>query len=287
MTETQATPERPLALLPIPAQVAATDRLALRAPVFVSDLHLRAQQPATLQGFLRFLEALDAETSELVILGDLFEIWAGDDSLAVAGTADATADDAVGATVAQALHAVEERGITVYLMHGNRDLLLGPAFLRASGAHLLADPAIALLGEAGSEQTTLLAHGDAYCTLDLPYQAFRRQAHDARFQAAFLARPLLERRALLGQARIQSEAGKQQMAMTIMDVTGDAIVAALRGAGVRHMIHGHTHRPARHELEVDAEPATRWVLPDWDLDATPVRGGALRWAGGALQAIEA
>jgi UDP-2,3-diacylglucosamine hydrolase len=190
--------------------------------------------------------------------------------------------------VAQALRRLAEGGMPVYLMHGNRDLLLGVQFLQASGAQLLADPCVALVGAGqGQGLELLLSHGDAYCTLDLPYQAFRRQAREPMFQAAFLARPLEQRRALLGQARMQSEAGKQQKAEQIMDVTPEAIAAAMRAAGVRHMLHGHTHRPARHEFELDGAQATRWVLPDWDLDATPPRGGGLRWSGGDLQPFDA
>lgn len=279
---------------PVPARATTIDRLNLLAPILISDLHLCAARPRTLQRFLALLEDIGGQAAELVILGDLFEYWAGDDTLeleAAAASADPGADDRVGREVARALHRAGSRGTAVYLMHGNRDVLLGTQFLQQSGAQLLADPAIASIGapaaSAGTGQETLLAHGDAYCTLDLPYQAFRRQARDAQFQAAFLARPLAQRREMIGQARAQSEAGKQQRDMQIMDVTPEAIASAMRGAGVRHMIHGHTHRPARHEFSLDGAPAIRWVLPDWDLDATPPRGGGLRWGDGALQTLAA
>jgi len=265
---------------PVPAALARVEQVHLRAPVFVSDLHLCAARAATLQRFCMLLEELGGAAAELIVLGDLFEYWAGDDTLQP--NADGAADDAVGRQVAHALARTAARGTAVYLLHGNRDLLLGEEFLQAAGAQLLADTAIALLGDGQRAQPTLLAHGDAYCTRDLPYQAFRRQARDRAFQAAFLARPLAERRALLGQARAQSQAFKQQQSMEIMDVTPEAIDAALRAAGVRHMIHGHTHRPARHEFTLDGTGATRWVLPDWELEASPTRGGGLRWVQDAL-----
>ncbi len=263
---------------PVPARVAGSDRVALRDPVFISDLHLCAQRPRTLRRFLDLLEAIGGSAAELVILGDLFEYWAGDDALQDGGP-----DDLVGVEVAQALRRLGSRNTIVYLMHGNRDVLLGTQFLQASGARLLADPAIARIGVAPTQQPTLLAHGDAYCTLDLPYQAFRSQAREPSFQAAFLARPLAERRALIGQARARSETGKQQMSAEIMDVTPAAIAEALRSAGVRQMIHGHTHRPARHDFPLDEVPAIRWVLPDWDQDTLPPRGGGLRLVAGVLQ----
>ena len=280
---------------PVPARAATIDRLALREPIFISDLHLCAQRPRTLQRFLDLLEQIGGNAAELVILGDLFEYWAGDDTLQQGARAapsidTADKDDLVGREVAAALRKIGGRGTFVYLMHGNRDVLLGTQFLAESGARLLADPAVALIGDTAATAgatglAMLLAHGDAYCTLDLPYQAFRRQARDAQFQAAFLARPLAERRQLIGQARERSEATKQQLNMQIMDVTPAAIDQALRSAGVRHMVHGHTHRPARHEFSLDGAPAIRWVLPDWDQDGAPPRGGGLRWARGTVEPL--
>jgi UDP-2,3-diacylglucosamine hydrolase len=264
----------------VPARVPALARVALRAPVLISDLHLCAARPRGVQALLELLARQTGTGHELVILGDLFEFWAGDDTLAQDGP-----DDAVSRAVAQGLRSLAGSGCAVYLMHGNRDLLLGSGFLQASGARLLADPCRATLGEGAQAVEALLAHGDAYCTLDLPYMAFRRQARDERFQAAFLARPLEERRALLGQARARSEAGKQQMAAEIMDVTPAAVEAALRAAGTALLIHGHTHRPARHELTIDGRAALRWVLTDWELETAPARGGGLRWVDGALQAF--
>lgn len=257
---------------PVPALAAGVDRIALRDPVFVSDLHLSESQPATLARFVRFVRELAPAHRELVILGDLFEYWAGDDDL----------DAGVGRTVADALNALAGRGVAVWVMHGNRDLLLGRGFAQAAGATLLADPVRAEL----SFGPVLLAHGDAWCTRDAEYQRFRAQVRDPRWQHDFLAQPLDARRAFVGAARAASESGKKTKAMDIMDVTPAAIDAALRGAGVTALIHGHTHRPATHRWLLDGRPAERWVLPDWDLDAPAARrrAGYLIVDGGRLAA---
>jgi UDP-2,3-diacylglucosamine hydrolase len=248
------------ATLPVPALAAQADRISLSAPVFISDLHLNAAQPATRAAFAHFAQQVAPQFAELVILGDLFEYWAGDDD-----------DDAVGRDVAAQLRTLAEHGVRVFVMHGNRDLLLGRAFCAAAGATLLADPTVATIGG----KTVLLAHGDAWCTQDLEYMKFRAQARHPAFQAQFLAQPLAARKAFIGQARAASEAGKAAKSMEIMDVTPSEVEAALRQAGVTRLIHGHTHRPATHRFTLDGAPAERWVLPDWDLEATPVRGGYL------------
>jgi UDP-2,3-diacylglucosamine hydrolase len=248
---------------PVPALAAHTDRVALAAPVFISDLHLNAAQPATRAAFARFVQQVAPGFAELVILGDLFEYWAGDDD-----------DDPLGRAVAAQLKALAASGPRVYLMHGNRDLLLGRAFCAAAGATLLADPTLAEVGSGAHARSVLLSHGDAWCTRDLPYMQFRAQARSPAFQAGFLSQPLAARRAFVGQARAASEAGKAVKAMEIMDVTPDEVTQALRAAGVTALIHGHTHRPDTHRFTLDGAPAERWVLPDWDLDAA-ARGGYL------------
>ncbi len=240
----------------------------LRDPIFISDLHLTGNQPRTVQRFVHLVEELASQGRELVILGDLFEYWAGDEEAA----------EGIGAIVSGALRSLTQAGTPVYVMHGNRDVLLGDGFARATGAVFLADPCRTELGGVA----TLLAHGDAYCTLDAAYQAFRRRARDPFLQRLFLGWPLALRRALIGQLRRLSEAGKKRMAAQIMDVTPEAIEQALRSAGVHRMIHGHTHRPDRHRVELGGQTAERWVLPDWDLDGDPKRGGYLSMAGGEL-----
>lgn len=249
----------------------ALPNVTLRDPIFISDLHLAGNQPRTVQRFTQLVEELDSKGRELVILGDLFEYWAGDEEAA----------EGVGGIVSSALRSLTQGGTPVYLMHGNRDVLLGDGFAQATGAVFLADPCRTELGGVA----TLLAHGDAYCTLDAAYQAFRRRAHNPRWQRVFLGSPLPLRRALIGQVRRLSEAGKKKMAAQIMDVTPEAIEQALRSAGVHRMIHGHTHRPQQHRFDLDGQRAERWVLPDWDFDADPKRGGYLQVRGSELAAV--
>jgi len=254
---------------PLPVQLAGLARVELRDPLFISDLHLNAGAPATLARFLRFCGDEAAAHAELVILGDLFEYWIGDDALD-----DET--DVVSRQAAAALRVLSSRGVRVYVMHGNRDLLLGAGFLRATGAQLLADPAVASIN--GRE--VLLAHGDAWCTQDADYMRFRASVRQEATQRQFLAGPRAARLAFMGAARAQSEAGKRAKAMEIMDVTPAVVDDALRASGLRLLIHGHTHRPAVHEWSLDGQPARRWVLPDWDFEGAD--GGGRR--GGYLAA---
>ena len=253
---------------PVPVSAPTTDRLTLIDPVFISDLHLGPDVPLTLAGFLRFTREVVPNHRELLILGDLFEYWAGDDDLA----------DPVAQVVCGALTELAHAGRHIYLMHGNRDLLLGHDFAQHAGATLIADPTLATIGEL----TVLLSHGDAWCTRDIDYQQFRAQSRAVERQREFLSQPLPARKAFIGQARAASEQGKRARAADIMDVTPAAVADALRQAGVSHVIHGHTHRPALHEFVLDHEPAFRYVLSDWNFDAAPTRAGYLRVAGGEL-----
>lgn len=237
---------------------------ALADPVFISDLHLAPERPRTLQRFLRFMHEDAAAHAELVILGDLFEFWIGDDAGAAA------------APVIDALAAASRGGQRVLLMHGNRDPLLGRGFANACGGMLLADPIVADV----AGMRTLLTHGDAWCTRDVAYQQFRAMIRQPAFQRDFLARPVPERIAIARSARQQSETEKAVKAMDIMDVTPEAVASALRTAGVRRVIHGHTHRPAAHVFDLDGAQAERWVLPDWDLDDAEPRGGFLDFQDG-------
>ncbi len=260
----------------VPATIAGLDRVALGDPVFISDLHLCAKRPRTLERLLRL--AGETRAAQLVVLGDLLEYWAGDDAIDAPDANDRAAIDA-----AQALRGAASRGVAVYFMHGNRDVLAGSRLLDLAGARLLGDPCLARIGTGASARAVLLSHGDAWCTLDVAYQAFRRQARDAAFQAAFLARPLAERRTLIGQARAASESNKSRLDSEIMDVTPEAIEDAFRTAQVDAIIHGHTHRPMRHELTVDARACVRWVLPDWELDEGAPRGGGLHVTASRLE----
>jgi UDP-2,3-diacylglucosamine hydrolase len=182
----------------------------------------------------------------LYILGDLFEYWAGDDDLA----------EPLHAEIAAALKQVSDSGVPLYFMHGNRDFLVGEAFARVTGAKLLDDPTL-------DGTPTLLMHGDTLCTDDHKYQAFRAQVRDAAWQRDFLAKPLAVRKAMIENVREQSAREVKEKPPEIMDVNGTAVVEAFRRHDCARMIHGHTHRPARHVNEVDGRKCERWVLTDW------------------------
>jgi UDP-2,3-diacylglucosamine hydrolase len=224
--------------------------------LFASDLHLAAERPQIMAQFLAFTADVAPQAAALYILGDLFEYWAGDDD-----------SDALGAQTAAALANLAGRGTRIYLMQGNRDVLMAGAFAARSGATLIEDPLLVDL----HGTSTLLTHGDALCTDDADYQQFRAYARDAGNQARFLAQPLEARREQMLGMRAQSEARKQQKTETIMDVALSAVEDLLRQYQYPRLIHGHTHRPARHVHQVDGHRCERWVLNDWY-----ERGGYLR-----------
>jgi UDP-2,3-diacylglucosamine hydrolase len=229
--------------------------------LFISDLHLTEERPAANERFIAFLEKSARSADALYILGDFFEYWIGDDDL----------DEPFNAVVAGLLKELSRKGVHISLMHGNRDFLIGERFCAATGAVLLQDPTV----EEIAGEKTLLMHGDTLCTDDVEYQAWRRKARDPAFQAQFLAKSLDERRLAVGQMREKSRQVVQEKTAEIMDVNDDAVREALRRHGVRRLIHGHTHRPGRHALEVDGARCERWVLPDWY-----GRGGYLELASG-------
>jgi UDP-2,3-diacylglucosamine hydrolase len=227
------------------------------AALFISDLHIDASCPAITRQFLSFLatEARDAEA--LYILGDLFESWIGDDA----------ADTAQSAAIA-GINSLTAQGVPCFVMHGNRDFLLAQQFCRMSGAELLPDPLIVTLyGE-----PVLVMHGDALCTDDRAYQRLRATVREADWQRQFLALSIASRRALAGAARVGSQAHTAALEYAITDVNADSVAMALRNAGTATLLHGHTHRPAIHALQVDGRPCTRIVLGDW-YD----QGSVLRW----------
>jgi UDP-2,3-diacylglucosamine hydrolase len=221
---------------------------------FISDLHLAAERPAIVDQFFDFVSGAARQADALYVLGDLFEYWAGDDDM----------EDRLNGGVADAFAALHASGTGVYFLHGNRDFLVGDAFVRRAQATLLSDPAlIDLYGT-----PTLLMHGDTLCTDDVEYQKFRLYARNAQNQARFLAQPLGARRAQLRGLRAESEAAKQGKSAEIMDVNQQAVENALRTAGYARLIHGHTHRPARHVHEIDGRTCERWVLGDWYTDGS-------------------
>lgn len=217
--------------------------------LFVSDLHLGPERPETTQLFEAFLRHHASRADALYILGDLFEYWAGDDDLA----------DPHHAAVVSALAQLRKSGTTVFFMHGNRDLLIGRTFAQAAQVQILADPTlIDLYGT-----PTLLMHGDTLCSDDQDYLAFRARVRDPAWQAEFLARPLAERKAEIEALRRRSETGKQLKSAMEMDVHAATVETVLREHAYPRLIHGHTHRPARHLHRVDGHDCERWVLDSW------------------------
>jgi UDP-2,3-diacylglucosamine hydrolase len=217
--------------------------------LFISDLHLCADRPQSNRSFFAFLEHEARHAHALYILGDLFEYWVGDDDL----------DDPFNATIVSALARLVDSGVPVFLMHGNRDFVIGEAFAHASGVSLLPDPTLVDL----HGQAVLLMHGDTLCTLDLEYQAFRREARSQAWIGRLLQQPLAERKAMAEALRRKSEQEKRGKPGEIMDVAPDEVQATLRRHGYPMLIHGHTHRPARHLHKVDGRSCERWVLADW------------------------
>lgn len=257
--------------------------------LFISDLHLSPALPRTVQVFEDFLRGPAREASILFILGDLFEYWIGDDMLDVDAPASANTDaDSPTAATPEPLGAFARRmtaamaelsvsGVPIAVMRGNRDFLLGERFARAAGAVMLNDPCVfSFLGQA-----LVLSHGDQLCTEDVSYQRFRRVAHSPPGKAFFLALPLRLRMAIANRVR-RISAAKGAHRRVYADANANAVAALLDAAGERTLVHGHTHRPARH---ADGR-RVRWVLPDWEFDVDPPRGGYLQWDAHGLRAID-
>ena len=226
--------------------------------LFVSDVHLDAASPEIARQFHAFLAGEARSAAALYILGDLFEAWIGDDD----------PDPAARSTVA-ALRALADAGVPCFVMHGNRDFLIGERFCRETGATLLEDGAVV---EVNGERV-LLMHGDALCTDDVSYQRLRRIVRNPIVRWVLRRMTLEQRRALARKMRAGSREHVGTTAPEIMDVNAAAVAQALRAAGVRTLVHGHTHRPAVHELEIDGMPSRRIVLGDWY-----AQGSVLEWS---------
>lgn len=224
---------------------------------FVSDLHLQAAAPATLAAFASYLQTTPADA--LFILGDLFEVWVGDDCL------DQT--DSFAASCANLLRTACSR-LAVYVMHGNRDFLMGERLMQTCGAQALADASVLEFG--GTRW--LLTHGDAQCLDDAPYQQFRSQVRSAQWQHEFLSQPLAQRLEIAHGIRARSEQAKHS-GTVYADLDTPACLALLHAHQAQHLIHGHTHKPGAHMLSADH---TRYVLSDWDFEASPARADVLR-----------
>ena len=233
---------------------------------FLSDLHLRASEPDTLAAWHHYLQTTPADA--LFILGDLFEVWVGDDALDDPGSFESQACALLQAASSQR---------ALFFLHGNRDFLIGPGFARHTGATLLHDPTVLVW----QGQRLLLSHGDALCLDDVDYQRVRLQARSVQWQEHFLAKPLAQRRAQARGIRAESEARKQSGAV-YADVDGPAAIAWLQAARATTLVHGHTHRPAEHPLAPDVR---RVVLSDWDAAAQPPRADVLRLTPQGLERI--
>ena len=217
--------------------------------LFISDLHLEESRPDITGAFLGFLKTHAMGVERLYILGDFFEAWIGDDERTP-----------LQEQVAAPHREVRDSGTEIFLMHGNRDFLIGNDYCERAGATLLDDPTVIdLYGT-----PALLMHGDSLCTADVEYQKFRANMRNPQMQKMMLARPLEDRQQMARQLRQMSMAKNQGKAEDIMDVTPEEVVKELEHHGVQLMIHGHTHRPAIHDLEANGEPARRIVLGDWD-----------------------
>ena len=236
-----------------------------RTVEFISDLHLHESEPDTFAAWRLYLRQTRADA--VFLLGDIFEVWVGDDAVSP------------GSFEARCLEVLNEasRQRPLFFQRGNRDFLVGADFFVRSGLHDLADPCVL----AWADQRWLLSHGDALCLDDRDYMRFRAEVRSPVWQQAFLARPLEERQALARHWRRQSEARKRSGA-DYADLDAGATRAWLQAAGATTLIHGHTHRPGRHEL---GDGLSREVLSDWDLAAQPARAQVLRLQQGHLSRL--
>ncbi|CAH0216407.1 UDP-2,3-diacylglucosamine hydrolase [Pseudomonas sp. Bi70] len=217
--------------------------------LLISDLHLEEERPDITRAFLHFLDTRARHAEALYILGDFFEVWIGDDAMTPFQQG-----------IAQALRRLADSGTRIYLMHGNRDFLLGKAFCREAGCTLLGDPhTVELAGE-----KVLLMHGDSLCTLDIGYQKMRRLLRNPLSLFILRNLPLDTRHRLARKLRSESRSQTRMKASDIVDVTPDEVQRVMARYGVKTLIHGHTHRPDVHALQVDGQPAKRIVLGDWD-----------------------
>ena len=217
--------------------------------LLISDLHLEEKRPDITRAFLRFLESRATHADALYILGDFFEVWVGDDGMTP-----------YQHEIAEALNTLSQHGTRIYLMHGNRDFMIGKAFCREAGCTLLSDPHIAQLGG----ERVLLMHGDSLCTRDEGYMRLRRLLRNPISLFILHHLSLSKRQKLAQKLRSSSKTETRMKASDIIDVTPAEVVRIMQRHGVRTLIHGHTHRPAIHSLELADDQAQRIVLGDWD-----------------------
>ena len=216
--------------------------------LFISDLHLAPERPAIIDLFVRFCDEIASQYEALYILGDFVEYWLGDD------------DPAEGLQPAfDALKKLADAGCSIFFMHGNRDFLIGDALAQRCGFKRIPDPTLIHL----NDKAILLMHGDTLCTDDVDYMQFRNEVRDENFQKSFLAKSLGERQQIAQSLRESSKEATAQKKPEIMDVNQQAVESVISQHRVQLLIHGHTHRPAIHSLEVKGVPSKRIVLGDW------------------------
>ena len=213
--------------------------------IFISDLHLDADREDLTCAFTRFLNDECQAIDELYILGDFFELWLGDDD--------------ESSLIQEVAEAVSGLSCEVFIMHGNRDFLIGEVFCKAAAAKLLPDPYAITLGD----RPALLMHGDSLCTRDKEYMKARMLLRSDAFQEDFLSKQMQERKVIAQQIRGKSQRVSREKAEDIMDVTPEEVTKVMNQAGTSILIHGHTHRPAVHEVNLQSGPGTRYVLGDW------------------------
>ncbi|MEO8848384.1 MAG: UDP-2,3-diacylglucosamine diphosphatase [Casimicrobiaceae bacterium] len=217
--------------------------------LFVSDLHLAPARPAPLAAFHAFARGPARQAAALYVLGDLFDWWIGDDQL----------DNVYAAEIARSLRAVSDAGVALHVARGNRDFLLGERFMRETGAQLMPEQQLIVL----NGERTLLTHGDELCTDDTEYQAYRARIRTPRSVQRLLAMPPIARRGIAWWLRRKSRNATALKPDSITDVAAVAVDSAFRAHDARRIIHGHTHRPARHQSVVDGSPRERIVLAAW------------------------
>jgi len=217
--------------------------------LFISDLHLSPERPQIVELFKNFLVGPARSARSLYILGDLFDYWVGDEMVSSDGWSD----------VVTCLRGLSKAGVEIAVVRGNRDFLMGDDFAAASGSRLLPEESVVNIHGTAA----LIMHGDSLCTDDTEHQAWRRQVLGSQWQQEFLAQPLGQRIRIARSLRSESESRKKTKPMDIMDVSQETVIQRMRHHGVSRLIHGHTHRPAVHELQLDGAPARRYVLGDW------------------------
>ncbi|MEX5412367.1 UDP-2,3-diacylglucosamine diphosphatase [Atlantibacter hermannii] len=226
------------------------------ATLFIADLHLSTEEPAITAGFLRLLAGEARTADALYILGDLFEAWIGDDD-----------PSPLHAKIASAIKALVDSGVPCYFIHGNRDFLVGKRFARRSGMRLLPEEHVLTL----YGKRILIMHGDTLCTDDIGYLRFRAKVHQPWLQKLFLALPLSIRQRIAARMRAGSKASNQTKSEAIMDVNPQAVIDVMTRHHVHYLIHGHTHRPAIHELDIEHHPARRYVLGAWHDEGSMIK----------------